>query len=43
MSCELSAMNNKLDSFSQCLIKNATYQSNNQNKNVETLQDNANF
>ena len=43
MSCELSAMNNKLDSFSQCLIKNATYQSNNQNKNVETLQDNAKF
>ena len=43
MSCELSTMNNKLDSFSQCLIKNATYQSNNQNENFETLQDKAKF
>ena len=39
MSCELSTMNNKLDSSSQCLIKNASYQSNNENKNFETLQD----
>ena len=43
MNCELSTMNNKLDSFSQCLIQNASCQSNNENKNFETLQDNVKF
>ena len=39
MNCDLSTMNNKLDSFSQCLIKNTSCQSNNENKNSETLWD----
>ena len=43
MNCELSTINNKLDAFSQCLIKNASCQSNNENKNFETLQDNVKF
>ena len=43
MNWELSTMNNKLDAFSQCLIKNASCQSNNENKNFETLQDNVKF
>ena len=43
MKCELSTMNNKVDSFSQCHIKNTSCQSNNKNKNFETLQDNVKF
>ena len=43
MNCELSTMNNKLDSLSQCVIKNAICQSNNENKNFETVQDNVKF
>ena len=39
INCDLSAMNNKLDFFSQCLLKNASCQSNNENKDFETLQD----
>ena len=36
MNWELSTMNNKLDAFSQCLIKNASCQSNNENKNFDS-------
>ena len=36
MNCELSTINNKLDAFSQCLIKNASCQSNNENKNFDS-------
>ena len=36
INCDLSAMNNKLDFFSQCLLKNASCQSNNENKDFET-------
>ena len=43
MNCELSTMNNKLDSFCEGLIKNASSQSNNENKIFETLQDNVKF
>ena len=43
MNCELSAMNNKLELFFQCFIKNASCQSNNENKKFETLQDNVKF
>ena len=35
--------NYKLGSFSQCLIKNASCQSNNEHKSFETLQDNVKF
>ena len=40
---ELSSMNNKLDSFSKCLIKNASCKSNNENKKFETLQENVKY
>ena len=43
MNCELSTMNNKLDSFPQCLIKNSSCQSNSENKSFETLQDSVKF
>ena len=43
INCELSTMKSKLDGLSQCLIKNASCQSNNENKNFETLQDNVKF
>ena len=43
MNCELSTMNKKLESFSQCFIKNASCQSNNENKHFENLQDDVNF
>ena len=43
MTCELSTMNNKLDSFSQCLIENTSCQSNNENKIFYILHENVKF